>query len=161
MAAREMTVHIRKMGNSDVEKVYEIEKESFSTPWSKKSLRAEIENNRLANYFVCETRGEAREVVGYFGIWVVLDEGHINNIAIAKAHRSLGYGDVLMGYIEEFAKERRLAALTLEVRRSNTVAINLYKKYKFVQMGIRKNYYQKENEDALILWRYLEEDVHG
>ena len=101
MAAREMTVHIRKMGNSDVERSTR-SKESFSTPWSKKAACRD-RNNRLANYFVCETRGEARSrrLFRYLGS---PDEGHINNIAIAKAHRSLGYGDVLMGYMKSLQR---------------------------------------------------------
>ena len=90
-------------------------------------------------------------VVGYGGMWFIVDEAHVTNIAIAKAHRGRGLGKLLMETMLQFAADSGMAFMTLEVRRSNEVAQNLYRSHGFVDVGYRKRYYEDNHEDALIM----------
>lgn len=144
----------RKMEIEDLDRVLEVEKDCFKSPWSRDSLSFEIRNNSLATYLVGEYDGL---VVAYGGMWVILDEGHITNIAVISDYRGRGLGDrILYGLIEK-ARELDLARLTLEVRVSNLPAQKLYEKYGFVSHGIRPNYYGDNGEDAIIMWKNLKE----
>jgi ribosomal-protein-alanine N-acetyltransferase len=145
-----MRVTIRQMESRDINEVYEIEKESFSIPWSYEALKKEVEENLLALYIVAEID---EKVVGYLGMWKIMDEAHITNIAVKKDYRGQGIGDYLMMAIIDYCEKHNIPNITLEVRKSNQVAINLYKKHGFVECGIRPKYYTDENEDALIMWR--------
>lgn len=141
---------VRRMTEADVKAVYEIEMASFKTPWSMESFEKEIRENQLAVYFVVEVVGE---VVGYAGMWTVMDELHITNVAVMPSHRGKGLSSCLMDKLFEFAAMKHFKSMTLEVRTANSVAIGLYEKFGFVGMGIRKGYYQDTNEDALIMWK--------
>lgn len=145
-----MRVTIRQMESKDINEVYEIEKESFSIPWSYEALKKEVEENLLALYIVAEID---EKVVGYLGMWKIMDEAHITNIAVKKDYRGQGIGDYLMMAIIDYCEKHNIPNITLKVRKSNQVAINLYKKHGFVDCGIRPKYYTDENEDALIMWR--------
>ena len=116
-------------------------------------LRQELKNN-LARYIVAEIDGK---VVGYVGVWFVLDEGHITNVAVHSDYRGKKIGDKLIKELVELCKENNMSAITLEVRVSNIVAQNLYKKYGFKIGGIRKEYYSDNKEDAMIMWSQLKE----
>ncbi|SHI39739.1 tRNA (adenosine(37)-N6)-threonylcarbamoyltransferase complex dimerization subunit type 1 TsaB [Lutispora thermophila] len=144
-------VEILPMKKEDVKAVHDIECKSFTTPWSLESFEAEIYNN-MARYLVAKINGE---VVGYGGMWIILDEGHITNIAVHPDHRSKKIGDALVKDLISLARENDLKRMTLEVRTSNWPAINLYKKYGFKEAGVRKGYYQDTGEDALIMWLEL------
>ncbi|MBE7092682.1 MAG: ribosomal-protein-alanine N-acetyltransferase [Clostridiales bacterium] len=124
-----------------------IEKDSFKEPWSKDAYEKEI-NNPLSTICVITVNDE---VVAYGGFWKILDEGDINNIAVKKEYRGKGFGKMLMNALTEEAKEQNIKAMTLEVRVSNKSAIELYKKFGFVEAGVRKKYYS-DSEDALIMW---------
>lgn len=146
-----MGVIIRPMRKEDVEEVLEIEKLSFSTPWSKEAFITEVTKNSCAKYIVAESDGK---IVGYGGFWIVADEGHITNIAVHPDYRSKGIGSKIMEGLIDIAKKNRIIAMTLEVRQSNIIAQHLYAKYGFKPLGRRKGYYQDNNEDAIIMWKY-------
>ena len=138
---------VRPMTKRDITRVYEIEVQSFRSPWSKLSLLGELHNN-VAHYYVAE---EGR-VVGYGGMWLLFDEAHITNIAIAPESRGQHWGRYLLYGMMEAAHERGAARMTLEVRETNTVAQNLYFSFDFEKQGFRKRYYDDTGEGALLLW---------
>ncbi|MDP4146135.1 MAG: ribosomal protein S18-alanine N-acetyltransferase [Bacillota bacterium] len=131
-----------------VDNIITIEELSFAIPWSKASMEQEL-NNKFAKYLVIKKDGV---VVGYGGMWIILDEGHITNIAIHPSYRGLGLGSMLLEALINICGENKINSLTLEVRASNIVAQNLYKKFGFEKEGIRKSYYANNNEDAVIMW---------
>lgn len=134
--------------------VYEVESLSFSYPWSIASLKREL-THEFSHYYVA-LLGD--EVVGYCGLWMILDEGHITNIAVHPSYRRQGIGQLLMDHLLKVANENNLSGLTLEVRLSNFAAQTLYSKNGFVIEGIRKNYYVDTKEDALVMWRYMDRE---
>lgn len=139
---------VRIMQRKDIDEVFAIEMLSFTNPWTKTMFEDELEND-LAVYFVYEENGN---ILGYAGIYHILDEGHITNIAVHPNFRNKGIGKMLIAKIIEYAKENGISALTLEVRKSNIIAQSLYKKFGFIEAGIRPNYYINPKEDALIMW---------
>ena len=149
----ENNIIIRHMTKDDVDAVYNVEEDCFVDPWSKDSIRKELKND-LARYLVAEVDNK---IVGYIGIWFVVDEGHITNVAVHSNYRGKKIGDKLVSEMVELCKENDLVAMTLEVRTSNTVAQNLYRKYGFRMAGIRKEYYSDNKEDAIIMWNQLKE----
>lgn len=149
----ENNIIIRPMTIDDVDEVYTVEEDCFVDPWSKDSIRKELKND-LARYLVAEIDDK---IVGYVGIWFVVDEGHITNVAVHSDYRGKKIGDRLVKEMVELCKENNLVAMTLEVRTSNTVAQNLYRKYGFKMGGIRKEYYSDNKEDAIIMWNQLKE----
>ena len=130
--------------------VCEIELDSFSIPWSKQEFEREFRENKLAVYFVACDNGE---VIGYAGMWHVVNEGHITNIAVREDKRRMGVGDALARALIGEAERREMTGLTLEVRISNTRAQRLYAKHGFKVEGFRKNYYADTHEDAIIMWK--------
>ncbi|MBO8137107.1 MAG: ribosomal protein S18-alanine N-acetyltransferase [Desulfotomaculum sp.] len=131
--------------------VLEIEKQSFLTPWSYQAFAYEILYNDFGHYIVAL---DDQRVLGYGGIWVVLDEAHVTNIAVHPGFRNRGLGRQLMQQLIDKAVELGAAKMTLEVRPSNKYARLLYSSLGFVEYGIRKNYYTDTNEDAIIMWKY-------
>jgi ribosomal-protein-alanine N-acetyltransferase len=146
-------VTLREMELSDLDEIMIIEKDAFTTPWSRNAFTMEIKENLLAKYIVAEVEGS---VVGYAGIWLILDEGHITNIAVKKESRGQGIGNYLIMGLIDFCKNSKIYNMTLEVRESNIVAQNLYKKYGFLDCGIRPNYYSDDHENAVIMWKTIE-----
>lgn len=149
----ENNIIIRSMTKDDVDSVYIVEENCFTDPWSKESIRKELKND-LARYLVAELDNK---IVGYVGVWFVVDEGHITNVAVHSDYRGKKIGDKLVKEMVKLCEESKLVAMTLEVRSSNTVAQNLYKKYGFKMGGIRKEYYSDNKEDAIIMWNQLNE----
>ena len=139
---------VRPMTKRDVQRVYEIEVQSFRSPWSKLSLLGELHND-VARYYVAE---EAGRVIGYGGMWLLFDEAHITNIAIAPENRGQHLGRYLLYGMMLAAHERGAEKMTLEVRETNTTAQNLYYSFDFVKQGFRKRYYEDTGEGALLLW---------
>lgn len=133
----------------DVDLIYAVEEKSFQTPWSKESFENEINNNKFAYYYVLELENK---IVGYAGMWIILDEAHITNIAIAPSARGKKLGEALLKFLMEKAKYYGAEKMTLEVRASNSIAQGLYNKLNFKKTGIRKNYYADSIEDAVIMW---------
>ena len=147
-----MDIIIREMKSTDLDRIMEIERNTFSTPWSRESFELELTKNLLARYIVAEIDNY---VVGYGGIWLILDEGHITNIAVDEEYRGLGVGNRLVEGLIQLCIDRNIRAMTLEVRRTNEVAKSLYKKYGFCEYGIRPKYYSDNNEDAIIMWKSI------
>ncbi len=144
-------VTIRQADRNDVEAIYSIEKLCFPDPWSREALIYELEENPRAFYIVAELD---EKVVGYAGMWWVVDEGHITNVAVMPGYRNRRIGQGIIDVLIEFTSEKGIRHHTLEVRRSNEAAIRLYEKSGFRTEGIRKGYYLNNGEDALIMWRH-------
>jgi [ribosomal protein S18]-alanine N-acetyltransferase len=143
-------IEIIPFKENHVNEVLYISNLSFLTPWTRDSIEKELEN-KLARYVVAI---KDDVVIGYGGIWFILDEGHITNIAVHPEYRGAGAGDMIVEALIELCKLESIASMTLEVRISNIVAQNLYKKHGFIQEGIRKNYYSDSHEDGVIMWKY-------
>jgi len=145
-----MPVTVAPMTVADLEQVLAIENIAFSSPWSRNSFLYELTENKRAVYL---TAKEADRVVGYTGMWVIFDEGHITNLAVHPDFRRQGIGGRLLDELAIAAKERGVSRLTLEVRLSNTGAQLLYTQKGFVSSGVRRRYYRDNNEDAVIMWK--------
>ena len=143
-------IAVRLMTLADLDGVMAVEIDSFSVPWSRSAFEEELTQNNLARYIVAVSDDR---IVGYAGTWLVINEAHVTNVAVSGLRRGEGIGRLLMENLLELARENHMESMTLEVRVSNTAARNLYKQMRFVEAGIRKNYYSETKEDALILWR--------
>ncbi|MCS7172527.1 MAG: ribosomal protein S18-alanine N-acetyltransferase [Armatimonadetes bacterium] len=144
-----LPVRIERMREQDIPRILQIERASFPTPWPPNAYRREIRENRTAYYIVARV-GE--EVVGYAGMWIILEEAHITTIAVDPAWRGRKIGERLLVALIEEARNRGARWVTLEVRKSNRIAQNLYRKYGFREVHVRKGYYTDNGEDALIMW---------
>lgn len=176
-----MYFFIESMRESDVPRVQEIERQSFSTPWSAATYLRELRSPDHSHYIVArasQTRPSGLDgppeprrtwlhsilrlgahapaspypVVGYGGIWITVDEAHITTIASAPEVRGRGIGELVLNGLIDLAIENHATFMTLEVRVSNVIAQNLYLKYGFEARGTRRRYYTDNNEDALIMW---------
>ncbi|MCE5286443.1 MAG: ribosomal protein S18-alanine N-acetyltransferase [Pelosinus sp.] len=141
----------RRMMSLDIEGVLAVEVASFTTPWSREAFEAEIHDNELTYYLVVIDT-EKKQVIGYAGMWIIVDEAHVTNIAILPDYQGQGLGEKLLKSLMAKAKERGANSMTLEVRRSNSAARGLYAKLGFTQRGVRPGYYTETHEDALIMW---------
>ncbi|OLO26707.1 ribosomal-protein-alanine N-acetyltransferase [Alkalihalophilus pseudofirmus] len=146
---------IRFMTVNDLEQVLIVEKDAFTVPWSRTAFYNELSSNQFAHYVVMELEGV---IIGYCGVWLVMDEAHITNIAILSQYRGNKYGETLLLYVMELAKMYGAIKMTLEVRVSNQAAKGLYEKLGFMSGGIRKNYYTDNLEDALVMWAVLKNE---
>lgn len=135
------------MTAADVDAVCAIEEATFARPWSRASIENELTNS-CARYVVLRRSGET---VGYAGMWLVIDEAHVTNVAIRKDLRGQGLGEKLMRALIQLAADSGMIWMTLEVRRSNVAAQGLYRKLGFVDVGWRKRYYEDNGEDALLM----------
>lgn len=145
-------VRLRRMTVADLDGVLAVERRAFSAPWSRQAFLSELVDNHFARYIVMEYEGR---IIGYAGVWLIVDEGHVTNIAVDPDFQGRHLGDKLMRALITMCIAHRARRMTLEVRVSNTKAQNLYKKYGFVGVGIRKGYYTDNLEDALIMWADL------
>ena len=134
-----------------IDGVLAVEEATFSIPWTRKDFEREMTENNLAIYYVAVTDGK---IVGYAGMWHVITEGHITNVAVLEDYRKQGIGDALMAQLEQVAMEKEMIGITLEVRISNAPAQHLYHKHGYRVEGLRKNYYPDTHEDAVIMWKY-------
>ena len=141
---------IRQAAERDILAIEGREQVCFSDPWSYESLEHDILNNKLSFYIVAEVEGV---VCGYVGIWNIVDEGHITNVAVSpdyrRKHIASNMLDVLIASCQEAGVER----VTLEVRAGNDAAKALYAGKGFKEISVRKGYYQDNGEDAIIMWR--------
>jgi ribosomal-protein-alanine N-acetyltransferase len=142
------SIMVRRMNALDIDGVLAVEQQSFTTPWSREGFVNEM-NHELSYYLVLV---EAGNIIGYAGMWLIVDEAHVTNIAILPEYRGRKLGNKLMTALLEHAKARGATRMTLEVRASNEVAQGLYNKFGFTSQGRRRNYYTDNKEDALIMW---------
>jgi ribosomal-protein-alanine N-acetyltransferase len=142
-------LEIAPMTGADIPEVIRIEKASFSTTWPADAFYNELTTNKLAHYFVGRIAGK---VVAYGGIWVIFEDSHITTIAVDPACRGKKYGNVMLIKLMDEAIERGAAWMTLEVRESNVSAQQLYRKFGFTTVTMRKGYYSDNNENALVMW---------
>jgi ribosomal-protein-alanine N-acetyltransferase len=136
----------------DIDAICEIEKEAFTTPWSAGAFHNELTNNQYAHYVVMELDGY---IIGYAGMWLIMDEAHITNIAVREKYRGRKLGERLLLQMQSAALFLGAERMTLEVRVSNTIAQRLYAKLGFIPAGLRKQYYTDNGEDAIIMWAHL------
>ncbi|MDN5347101.1 MAG: [ribosomal protein S18]-alanine N-acetyltransferase [Clostridia bacterium] len=135
-----------------LDQVLEIERVSFPSPWERSAFLNEIYNNNYAYYYVCLVEGK---VCGYAGLWLILDEVHITNIAVHPHWRGRGLGKLLLDFLLHEAARLGADRVTLEVRVSNIAAQKLYERAGFTRAGVRKGYYNDTREDAIIMWKHL------
>lgn len=142
----------RLSGEADLAGVLEVEAESFNHPWTRQMYEVELARPDVCHVYVARIPG--CRVAGFCAFWRVLDEAHINNVAVRPALRGQGLGARLLAYTLEEASRLGAPAATLEVRRSNVGAIRFYERFGFREQGVRRQYYVDPVEDALILWRH-------
>ena len=142
-------ITVREMTVDDIDAVCEIENESFSIPWQATGFFTYLIREDALFIVACDES----EVVGYCGLLCVPDEGDITNVAVKKSRRGEGIGRLLVDEIIKRGAQKGVYNIYLEVRVSNENAITLYKKAGFTEVGMRKNYYEKPVEDAIVMLR--------
>lgn len=142
-------ITFRSMETKDIDEIVHIENECFTTPWSRESFINELTQNKVATYTVLE---DDDGVFGYCGVWIIVDEAHITNIALLPKYRGKKLGEALLKKVMDISREKGAKTMTLEVRVTNEIAQSLYRKLGFLNGGIRKNYYADNGEDALVMW---------
>ncbi|WP_404407627.1 ribosomal protein S18-alanine N-acetyltransferase [Jeotgalibacillus malaysiensis] len=147
-------IRFRWMTYGDIDAVLAVEEASFSAPWSREAFENEMTINQFAKYLLLEVDGT---VAGYCGLWLVMDEAHITNVAVVPELRGRKLGEKLMVKVMDMLRNEGVTMMTLEVRVSNNIAQSLYEKLGFSRGGIRKNYYSDNGEDALVMWVKLNE----
>ena len=129
---------IREMDVDDLERIVELEKDLFTSPWNKDDFIYELNENPFSyNYVLLEN-----EIIGYIGLWINYDNASITTIGVDKRYQGRGYSEVLMDQVIDLVNENKCINMSLEVRVSNNKAIHLYEKYGFKKVALRKNYYQ-------------------
>jgi [ribosomal protein S18]-alanine N-acetyltransferase len=167
---------IRRMHPDDLEEVMLIEREAFRHPWSPELFRRELEHDWSTILVALEplnpyafdsgyggapakqapaTTGSRERIVAFLIYWLVHDEVHILNVAVAPEHRRKGLARMLMAETEKRAHVAKAALMTLEVRRSNQAALDLYREFDYRAVGVRPNYYVDEGEDAIVMVKEL------
>lgn len=141
---------------SDAAAAADIERQCFSEPWSQKAFCESLAAGTAI--FAVKHSGK---LAGYIGVSIILDEGYIANIAVASEYRQMGAASQLIGKILRLAREKKLSFLSLEVRRSNSIAQELYKKFGFLEVGCRRGFYRSPSEDALIMTRRFENNENS
>ena len=168
---------IRPMTLADIPQVVDVERESFPTTWPQTAYRRELAN-KFARYLVLvdstrplppgeqpkqrrsvlglfkredQDQGPVDRIIGYVGMWLMLDQAHIVAIAVREKYRRQGLGELLIIDAIQAALENEMDSITLEVRRSNHGAQALYEKYRFLKVGVRARYYSDNHEDAIIM----------
>ncbi|MBL5793091.1 ribosomal protein S18-alanine N-acetyltransferase [Bacillus sporothermodurans] len=144
-----MNYQLREATIADLDGIMNVEIQSFSLPWSREAFYNEFVKNHFARYFVIV---DQEKIIGHCGVWLVVDEAHITNIAILPEYRGQKLGELLLSSIMDYSIQQGAKSMTLEVRVSNIIAQSLYKKLGFFEGGIRKNYYTDNQEDALVMW---------
>ena len=151
--AKPVAVQVEPMAGADLDAVLAIEQQSFSMPWTDAMFRSELQNVRTSRLLVARAEGADGPIVGYIAYRIVLDEMHVILLAVAPAWRQRGIARQLLCQAMDQARAGGCVRATLEVRVSNTPALQLYYSLRFAPVGTRPKYYLRPTEDALILWR--------
>jgi [ribosomal protein S18]-alanine N-acetyltransferase len=141
----------RVLSDRDLDEIITIERASFSNPWTREMYLRELQNPDVS--FLYALRVTPEGIVAFCSFWMVLDEIHINNVAVRGDFQGRGLGTALLEHVLDVGARRGADRATLEVRRSNTPARRLYERLGFEVAATRPNYYVSPPEDALILWR--------
>ncbi len=147
-----MQVVIDLIGKKDLSEILAIEKESFTSPWTEGMFLDELKVAHAQCLVARLSYDNKSTIGGYMIFWIIADEAHLHNIAVKKEFRRQGLAQGFMNIMREISKQAGVKSQTLEVRESNTGAINLYRKCGFVVKGRRPLYYTDTHEDALIMW---------
>jgi len=146
-----MSREIVKLTAADIDQVMEIERLSFSLAWEREAFISELEQNVCARYIAMKEDGR---LIGYAGMWLGFDgEAHVTNVAVHPDERRKGYGEEMMWALMQRAADCGMVWMSLECRRSNTAAQDMYHKIGFIDVGYRKRYYPDNSEDALVMCR--------
>ena len=141
-------VMVRPAQLSDLDQILEVEEASFTDPWSRQSFHALFDDPRVFFVVACSA---THQILGYVAAWFVGDEGEIATLAVAARARRLRLGSMLLDQAIEAARSRKVRAVYLEVRASNHAAKALYASRGFREIGTRRNYYRRPQEDACVL----------
>lgn len=144
------TLRFEPLNEGHIEQILTIERMTNGAPWSERSFRNELDHEQ-GFFTVAKMDGK---VVGYGGVWFVIDEAHITTVAVAEVHRNLGIGRKMMYQLLNKAKEMGMECSTLEVRAGNAPAIHLYETLGYKTTALRKGYYPDNKEDAAVMWMY-------
>lgn len=147
--------NIRKMAAEDISQVETIEKQLFSLPWSEKSFLDALRTPENV-YLVCEEDGV---IAGYCGMWTVFGEGNITNMAVSPDFRRRGIAEQLMNEMERLGRDMGVDVFFLEVRESNDAARGLYEKTGYKNIGVRKRFYERPVEDAVVMSKMYGEET--
>jgi ribosomal-protein-alanine N-acetyltransferase len=144
-----ITVHVVPMRRRHLRSVVRIEEQVYPKPWSQSLFMSELALRTTRAYFVARI---GRDIVGYAGLMMSLDDAHVTTIAVAPSWQRRHIATRLLLTLARTALEREATSFTLEVRMSNDAAQSLYRRFGFIPVGVRKNYYPEVNEDALVMW---------
>lgn len=144
---------IRLMEINDLEVILELEQQLFTSAWQEEDFIYELKANPFSYNYVLE---ENNEIIGYAGLWITYEQAQITTIGVRKESQRKGYASLLMNHLLEVVRSKNCEQFSLEVRVSNESAIKLYEKFGFKNVGIRKNYYQDNFEDAYLMVREME-----
>jgi len=144
---------IRKMEVHDIQTVITLDRMSFSLPWPESAFHYEVEKNDASRCWVAELKDEKSNpvLVGMIVVWLILDEVHIATIAVNPNFRHLHVGQRLLAHTLINALDEGSKKAFLEVRKGNLAARELYRKFGFIEVGVRRWYYQDNREDAILL----------
>ena len=160
---QKLPIVIEPAQTDDLEAIVAIEQRSYSFPWARKVLQAEINGKTFAHVYVARlpqnSGSPASKLIGYHYFWLVADEIHILNIAVDPDYQGCGCGKQLLQFALDFGQARGAASAFLEVRASNDAAQQLYKACGFQRIGIRKQYYADNNEDAYVMKKQLDGEI--
>lgn len=141
---------IEPMTLADLDEIMVLENACFSAPWPRRAFRSDLKNT-YARYVVLRAAGSSA-ILGYAGLWLIIDEAHVTTIAVHPGYRRRSLGELLLLHLFDLAAGFDIRFITLEVRAGNQAAQGLYRKYGFRQEGVRRRYYTDTGEDALIMW---------
>lgn len=151
-----MKIIYKLMTKEDIDDVFNISNLCFSSPWSKSSIASEL-NNPLAKYIVAKNL-DSGYIIGFIGVWIIAGEADITNIAVHPNYRLLGIGGKLLSSLINLCKDSSCYLINLEVRASNVSAQSLYKKFNFINTGLRKGYYENK-EDAILMTYFSNKEI--
>jgi ribosomal-protein-alanine N-acetyltransferase len=150
-----VTLRFEPLREDHLPAILEIERAVNGSPWSERSFRNEIDHR----HGIFRVAIEEGNVVGYGGLWLVIDEAHVTNVAVAPSRQRRGIGRKLMLQLLEAAKTGGMTCATLEVRAGNLPALELYEKLGFERTALRRGYYPDNKEDAVVMWRHRLDDL--
>jgi ribosomal-protein-alanine N-acetyltransferase len=146
----------RLASDEELDRVADIETASFSNPWTREMLARELQHANITRIYVLKL-ADGR-IAAFCACWLIVDEVHINTLAVERSVRRQGLATALLQHVLADLTAEGARRATLEVRRSNTAALALYERLRFVVAAVRPNYYTLPEEDGLILWRH---DLEG